>query len=81
MLKLDEPLKHNWTIKYSVLTLQEEFLTLAEGNVFDFIPNVGDNVRIDNITYKVVLRTFDFDNSIIWLSLYDEKAHQKNPVK
>lgn len=77
MLKLDEPLKHNWLIKYSVLQ-ENDLITLAEGKVFDFIPNEGDFIRIDNITYKVIMRTLDFDHSIIWVSLYNKEKTNEN---
>ena len=70
-IKLDETMKYNWIIKYTSLE-QNELITLAEGKVFDFIPNENDNIRIDGKTYKVIMRTIDFDHSIIWISLYQE---------
>lgn len=70
-LKLDEALKFKWIIKYSVLS-ENDLITLAEGPVFDFIPNEGDNIRINGETYKVIMRTIDFDHSIIWISLFDK---------
>lgn len=69
MLKLDEPVKHNWIIKYTILRSSDELETLAEGKIFDFIPNTDDNVKIDTIWYRVLSRTIDFDNSIIWIAL------------
>ena len=71
VIKLDESMKYKWNIKYTVL-IQNDLITLAEGPVFDFIPNENDNIRIDNKTYKVIMRTVDFDNSIIWISLYEK---------
>lgn len=77
MLKLNEPLKHNWIIKYAI-SEQNELVILAEGQVFDFIPNENDFIRIDENVYKVVMRTIDFDNSIIWISLFkNEKTNEK----
>ena len=71
VIKLDESMKYKWNIKYTVL-VQDDLITLAEGPVFDFIPNENDNIRIDNKTYKIIMRTIDFDNSIIWISLYEK---------
>lgn len=73
-IKLDEIGKFKWVIKYAILE-QNEFVTLAEGPVFEFIPNEGDYIRINEKTYKVLMKTFDFDHSIIWISLFD---NQKN---
>lgn len=68
MIKLNEALKYRWIIKYTVLN-QNDLVTLAEGPVFDFIPNENDNIKIDEKVYKVIMRTIDFDNSIVWISL------------
>lgn len=72
IIKLDESMKYKWNIKYTVLE-QDDLVTLAEGPVFDFIPNENDNIRIDEKTYRVIMRTIDFDHSIIWISLYKNK--------
>lgn len=49
----------------------DEMITLVEGQIFDFVPNTNDHIRLKGRTYKVVMRTYDFDNSIIWINLYD----------
>ena len=71
-IKLNESLKFKWNIKYTVLN-HDDLITLAEGPVFDFIPNEKDIIKIDNKVYTVVLRTIDFDNSIIWISLFEKE--------
>lgn len=72
MIELNETNKFNWVIKY--ITLREQNLEiLIDGNKFDFIPVEGDFIKIDKHNYKVIMRTFDFDNSIIWISLYEEQ--------
>ena len=74
MIKLDESMKYKWVIEYNVL-IDDKFITLARGPVFDFIPNENDHIRIDGKTYKVIMRTIDFDHSMIWISLM---VHEKN---
>ena len=75
IIKLDEVAKFKWIIKYTIL-VQDEFVILAEGPIFDFIPNENDYIRINEKTYKVLMKTFDFDHSVIWISLFDDT--QKN---
>ena len=71
MITLDENKKYNWSIKYTVLDVETSQIdTLISGNIFDFIPNKEDIIKIDGINYKVVMRIQDFDNETIWISLY-----------
>ena len=72
MIELNDLNKFNWVIKY--ITLKDQTLNiLVDGNKFDFIPSEGDFIKIDNHNYKVIMRTFDFDKSIIWISLFEEQ--------
>ena len=73
MLKLDEPLKHNWLIKYSNIYINDDAndtdKILAEGRIYDFIPNVEDTIGIEGKWYRVTSRTINFDTSTITVHL------------
>lgn len=68
MIFLDEPNKYNWTIKYQVLENQS-LTTIIEGIHYDFIPNKGDVIVLENNLYIVGTILYDFDENIILISL------------
>lgn len=68
MLLLNELNKFKWTIKYS--DLQNGVLTeLITGEYFDFIPNKGDIIVLENKIYTVTNKIIDFDKSTILISV------------
>ena len=68
MIFLDEPNKYKWTIKYQILENQS-LTTIIEGKYYDFIPNKGDIIVLENNLYIVGIILYDFDENTILISL------------
>ena len=74
-IQLNEANKFNWYLSYIALTDDgKDLVTLAEGRVYDFIPNENDQIKFNGVDYTVIGRKFDFDNSLIWIKLSKEKS-------
>ena len=69
-IQLNEANKFNWYLSYITLSDNgKDLVTLAEGRVFDFIPNENDQIKINGVDYTVIGRKFDFDRGAIWIKL------------
>ena len=69
-IQLNEAKKFNWYLSYIALTDDgKNLITLAEGRVFDFIPNENDQIKFNGVDYTVIGRKFDFDRGAIWIKL------------
>ena len=69
-IQLNEANKFNWYLSYIALTDDgKNLITLAEGRVFDFIPNENDQIKFNGDNYTVIGRKFDFDRGAIWIKL------------
>lgn len=69
-IQLNETNKVNWYLRY--ITLSDDgknLITLAEGRVFDFIPNEDDQIKFNGVNYIVIGKRFDFDEDTIWIKL------------
>ena len=69
-IQLNEANKFKWYLSYITLSDNgEDLITLAEGQVFDFIPNENDQIKFNGVDYTVIGRKFDFDRGAIWIKL------------
>ena len=69
-IQLNEANKFKWYLRYIALSDNDkDLITLAEGRVFDFIPNENDQIKFNGEDYTVIGRKFDFDRSAIWIKL------------
>ena len=69
-IQLNEANKFNWYLSYITLSDNgKDLVTLAEGRVFDFIPNEYDQIKFNGVDYTVIGRKFDFDRGAIWIKL------------
>jgi len=69
-IQLNETNKFNWYLSYITLSDNgKDLITLAEGRIFDFIPNENDQIKINEVDYIVIGRKFDFDRGTIWIKL------------
>ncbi len=69
-IQLNEVNKFNWYLSYITLSDNgKDLVTLAEGQVFDFIPNENDQIKFNGVDYTVIGRKFDFDRGAIWIKL------------
>ena len=70
IIQLNEANKFNWYLSYITLSDNgKDLVTLAEGRVFDFIPNENDQIKFNGVDYTVIGRKFDFDGGAIWIKL------------
>ena len=75
IIQLNEANKFKWYLSYIVLSDNgKDLVTLAEGRVFDFVPNENDQIKFNGVDYIVIGRKFDFDKSLIWITLSKEKS-------
>ena len=69
-IQLNEANKFNWHLSYIALSDNgKDLIKLAEGRVFDFIPNENDQIKFNGVDYTVIGRKFDFDRGAIWIKL------------
>ena len=69
-IQLNEANKFNWYLSYITLSDNgKDLVTLAEGQVFDFIPNENDQIKFNGVDYTVIGRKFDFDRGAICIKL------------
>lgn len=69
-IQLNEANKFKWYLSYITLSDNgKDLITLAEGPVFDFIPNENDQIKFNGVDYTVIGRKFDFDRGVIWIKL------------
>ena len=66
MIELNEPRKYNWTIKYQNADDAENIIV---GKCYDFIPHKGELIIEENKIYAVINILYDFDESVILISL------------
>jgi len=70
IIQLNDVKKFNWYLSYIALSDNgKDLVTLAEGRVFDFIPNENDQIKFNGVDYTVIGRKFDFDRGAIWIKL------------
>lgn len=71
MILLDDICKYKWTIAYGYIDeITDKFITLIEGDKFDFIPAIGNGIHVEDRTYIITDIIYDFDTSrvIIYVS-------------
>lgn len=68
MVKLDEAKKYKWNLKYQIIK-DTKLETIIEGKYYDFIPNKGDIIVLENNAYVIGNKIIDFDNSNILLNI------------
>lgn len=74
-IQLNEANKFKWHLSYIALSDNgQDLITLAEGRIFDFVPNENDQVKFNGVDYIVIGRKFDFDRGVIWIKLSKEKS-------